>query len=160
MYDINPFEIARKYFAENKDVLNMKPALQRKREDHIAMVRNGTLTHAEFDRLERNGEFDMNEGEDYDIQTDEQDPDVYEQQRAHEDHERSIREKILAYIQKSNDPELRGAAENLVHADIKPNPSKDGYSAVRVPMMGGHRGSKTQFSFDVHHDSDKVVSLN
>lgn len=69
MYDINPFRDAKRYFEEakarkqtvvNKEVETPTQAdLDKKRKFHMAMVKKGEMTQAEFERLEVKGEFTM-----------------------------------------------------------------------------------------------------
>lgn len=69
MYDINPFRDARNYFEEAKarkkladskeDKTPTQADLDKKRKFHMAMVKKGEMTQAEFERLEVKGEFSM-----------------------------------------------------------------------------------------------------
>lgn len=68
MYDINPFRDAAKYFEEakarkhttSKEYKTLtKSDLDKKRKFHMAMVKKGEMTQAEFERLEVKGEFSM-----------------------------------------------------------------------------------------------------
>ena len=69
MYDINPFRDAKNYFEEakarkqvaasKKDKTQTKADLDKKRKFHMAMVKKGEMTQAEFERLEVKGEFSM-----------------------------------------------------------------------------------------------------
>ena len=83
MYDFNPFREIKK-LAENSDFMNnlrfvmdpvsakqgdegakvregMRADILKKRKHHEELVRKGELTQAEFDRLEKMGEFDIKE---------------------------------------------------------------------------------------------------
>ena len=160
MYDINPFEIARKYFAENKDVLNMKPALKKKRADHEAMVRAGTLTQEEFDRLERQGEFDVKEEhgfDDFDTQVQSEElpgQEDYEAKQSHQEHEEDVRKKILAFVAKSGDHQLKEIPA-MIHAATM-HYDNEGVTGVRIPRHGSAHDSVSQWAFAVPHDSDDV----
>jgi hypothetical protein len=60
MYDINPFRDAKNYFEEAKESKTPTQAdLDKKRKFHMAMVKKGEMTQAEFERLEVKGEFTM-----------------------------------------------------------------------------------------------------
>jgi len=71
MYDINPFRDAKRYFEEakarkqtvasKKDKTQTQADLDKKRKFHMAMVKKGEMTQAEFERLEVKGEFEMKE---------------------------------------------------------------------------------------------------
>lgn len=85
MYDNNPFREAKKIYEEEKSDFmkklqfvmdpvhaqygdegaqnreSMRAAILKKKNDHKEMVRRGELTQAEYDRLERMGEFDIKE---------------------------------------------------------------------------------------------------
>ena len=69
MYDFNPFREAKKLFKESdtfaKVMDGIKSGVSNKRKHHEEMVRKGELTQAEFDRLERMGEFDVKEEAQY-----------------------------------------------------------------------------------------------
>lgn len=71
MYDINPFRDAKRYFEEakarkqtvasKKSKTQTQADLDKKRKFHMAMVKKGEMTQAEFERLEVKGEFEMKE---------------------------------------------------------------------------------------------------
>ena len=71
MYDINPFIDAKRYFEEakarkqtvasKKSKTQTQADLDKKRKFHMAMVKKGEMTQAEFERLEVKGEFEMKE---------------------------------------------------------------------------------------------------
>ena len=147
------------------DTLNMKPALSRKREHHEGMVRAGTLTQAEFDHLERQGEFNIKEGHDFDdfdtqIQSDElPGQGDYEAEQSHKEHEEDVRKKILAFV-------ARTGSMLTFHHQLKEIPAMihaatfhyntNGVTDVRIPRHGSAHDAVSQWAFAVPHDSDNI----
>lgn len=146
--------------APPKDTLNMGPALNRKREHHEGMVRAGTLTQSEFDHLERQGEFNIKEGHDFDdfdtqVQSDElPGQGDYEAEQSHKEHEEDVRKKILAFVAKSGSHQLKEIPAMIHAATFHYNTG--GVTDVRIPRHGSAHDSVSQWAFAVPHDSDDV----
>ena len=169
MYDHNPFREAKKIYenmspeeiaaykkqlgamldpigakygnpmAQNRE--NMRADLAKKRKHHEELVRKGELTQAEFDRLEKMGEFEIKEAaereyDDFDIgpQAEEMPgADEYEAKMENDKHEAMIKDKLLGFLgKKPHDPLTKQVHHEIYRARIHANPNEQDSSVVRV----------------------------
>jgi hypothetical protein len=169
MYDHNPFREAKKIYenmspeeitaykkqlgamldpigakygnpmAQNRE--NMRADLAKKRKHHEELVRKGELTQAEFDRLEKMGEFEIKEAaereyDDFDIgpQAEEMPgADEYEAKMENDKHEAMIKDKLLGFLgKKPHDPLTKQVHHEIYRARIHANPHEQDSSVVRV----------------------------
>jgi hypothetical protein len=163
MYDSNPFREAKKIMQESdfmsqlkfvmdpvsakygdpnaKNRERMRGDLVKKRKHHEEMVRKGELTQAEFDRLEKMGEFDIKEAaereyDDFDLgpQVEEMPgADEYEAKMENDKHETMIKDKLLGFLNKKpHDPVTKQVHHEIYRARIHANPHEQDSSVVRV----------------------------
>jgi hypothetical protein len=125
--------------AQNRE--NMRADLAKKRKHHEELVRKGELTQAEFDRLEKMGEFDIKEAaereyDDFDIgpQAEEMPgADEYEAKMENDKHEAMIKDKLLGFLgKKPHDPLTKQVHHEIYRARIHANPHEQDSSVVRV----------------------------
>lgn len=167
MYDHNPFQIAKKMMMEAQ--AGMPPAgasfkdqlmyvmggpanpyqkyinVDKKRKHHEEMVRQGKLTQAEFDRLERMGEFHVKEAYDHFEMgpTPEEDPRAAEAE-AEDDHKRWVITKLHAFLDRdSNNKISQEVRKNINSAKVHVGPD-----ATHIDV-GKH-------SFHLPHGEDKI----
>lgn len=174
MYDNNPFRDAKKIYEEEKSDFmkklqfvmdpvhaqygdegaqnkeSMRAAILKKKNDHKEMVRRGELTQAEYDRLERMGEFDIHEEDDYQrlAQMDPREPfgseEDYEAKQVDHERKASAIDHVKKFITSSNSPHAAKIMKQLKSSEVLEH--DEDTSVVRVG----------ETSFKVEHGTGKV----
>jgi hypothetical protein len=125
--------------AKNRE--SRRAAIVNKRKHHEELVRKGKLTKAEFDRLEKMGEFDIIEAsereyDDFDIgpQVEEMPgADEYEAKMENDQHENMIKDKLLAFLNKNpHDPITKSVHGEIHRARIYASSFENDASVIRV----------------------------